>query len=239
MGCLQVGRSYFDFKAVEERDIRRWEKEVGAFSVDFNQVYQRLMIDLKTIHPSIVKRVIESEFSQQFYQIISENDFFKVREEEGDSFVYDFNKVIALVFLMSAPGVIANKFVYYSDKAYYLFLRSKSNEEDDLSVALTKSEQLINLVSCLSQVACEGETGSFFKLKHMDEKGLIKELMGKNEEITKFIIEDLFSIKGQKVESLSFKELKDKFGSDNYFFSSGYFREKAFQCIQSLSDKQK
>lgn len=246
MGCLNTGRSYFDFKTVEERDIRRWEKEIGAFTVDFNQVYQRLMVDLNNIHPSIVKRVLEQEFTPEFYRMISENDYFKLKPEtdskQGTStseVSYDFNKVVGVVYLLSSPGVLSNKYVYYTDKAYYLFLRSKSNEEDDLSQALTKSDQLTQLVSCLAEVACEGETGSFFKLKHLDEKGLIKELVKNLNEISKYIIEDLFTLKGQKVDALSFKELKDKFQNDSFFFSSGYFREKALECVANLNSTQK
>lgn len=244
MGCLQLGRSYFDFKNVEERDMRRWEKEIGAFSVDFNLVYQRLMVDLKTIHPSIVKRVLESEFSPEFYKVVSENPYFKVKQvdengQETGVEVYNFNKVVGLVFLLSAPGTLANKFTYYSDKAYYLFLRSKCNEEDDLSQALTKSEELRKVINCLTEVACEGETGSFFKLKQIEEKGIIKELLSKIDDISKYIMDDLFTVKDKQVESLSFKELKDKFGNDSYFFSGGYFREKALECISKLNEKTK
>lgn len=242
MGCLQLGRSYFDFKNVEERDMRRWEKEIGAFSVDFNLVYQRLMVDLKTIHPSIVKRVLETEFSPEFFKVVSENPYFKTKQldenlQETGVEVYDFNKVVGLVFLLTAPGTLANKFTYYSDKAYYLFLRSKCNEEDDLSQALTKSEELRKVITCLTEVACEGETGSFFKLKHIEEKGIIKELLSKIDVISQYIMEDLFTIKDKPVESLSFKELKDKFGSDSYFFSGGYFREKALECISKQNEK--
>lgn len=241
MGCLQVGRSYFDFKNVEERDIRRWEKEVGAFSVDFNQVYQRLMIDLNTIHPSIAKRVLESEFSTQFYRIVSENPFFRVnnnREETGEtSFTYDVNKVIGLVFLLSAPGILSNKFTHYSDKAFFIYLRGKANEEDDLSLALVKSEQLRLLVKSLVEISCEGETSSFFQLKGLEEHGLVKELKGKTDDITNYIINDLFTIKNQKMDTLSFKELRDKFSNDAYYFSGGYFREKALECIAAQNTR--
>lgn len=242
MGCLQVGRSYFDFKNVEERDIRRWEKDIGSFSVEFNQVYQRLMIDLDTIHQATVKRVLEQEFSQDFYKIVNENDYFKVKRtsDSGEvSISYDVNKIIGLVFLLSAPGIISNKFTYYSDKAFYVFLRSKANEEDDLSLALTKSHQLNILVSTLVEVACKGETGSFFKLKGLEEHGLIKELTSKQEVITDYIINDLFTLKNQKVDSLTFKELKEKFTNDSYFFSGGYFREKAIDCVTGLNQNRK
>ena len=239
MGCLQVGRSYFDFKNVEERDIRKWEKEIGSFSVEFNQVYQRLMVDLDSIHPSIVKRVIESEFSQDFYKIISENPFFKKTREETGEETLDVNKVVGLVFLLSAPGIVSNKFTYYCDKAFYVFLRSKANEEDDLSLALTKSEQLRLLISSFVEISCKGETGSFFKLKGLEEHGLIKELTNKQEEITNYIINDLFSIKNQKVDTLSFKELKDKFTNDAYYFSGGYFREKALECVAAQNAERK
>jgi len=234
MGCLQVGKSYFDFKNIEERDIRKWEKDVGAFSVDFNQIYQRLMVELTTLHPAMVKRVIESEFTQDFYKIFTQNEFFQVKsfDETGqESFVYDFNKVVGLVYLMSAPGMLNNKYTYYVDKAYFLFLRSKANEEDDLSLALDKSENLYKLVENLTEVACLGETTSFFTIKNLPEHGILKEINAKRPEISKFIVEDLFTLKGKQVQSLSFKELQEKFTNDSYFFTSGYFREKALECI--------
>jgi hypothetical protein len=236
MGCLQVGRSYFDIKNVEEKDLRKWEKEVGSFSVDFNQVYQRLMVDLETLNPVMVKRVIESEFSQDFYKIFNQNDFFKIKStDDAENFVYDFNKVVGLVFLMSAPGMMNNKFTYYIDKAYYLFLRAKANEEDDLSQALDKSDNLRKLVENLTEVACIGATNSFFAIKNLPEHGILKEINAKKSEISAFIIDDLFTIKNKQYESLSFKELKEKFTNDSYFFSSGYFREKALECIAKLN----
>ena len=236
MGCLNSGKSYFEIGNIDEKDLRKWEKDVGAFAVDFSQVFQRLMIDLKTIHPTIVKRVIESEFTSDFYAALNNTNFFKttIKSDDGSNVeVFDFDKVVSFIYLLSAPGVLANKFTHYSDKAYYLFLRAKANEEDDLSIGLQKCEHLTNLITNFTQVACLGETRAFFKAKSMEEKGIVREFESKISGIADFIIEDLFTIKNEKVNSLSFKELKDKFGNDQFFMSSGYIREKAFDYLAS------
>lgn len=233
MGCLQVGKSYFDFNNVEERDLRKWEKDIGSFSLDFNHFQQRFIIGSKSIHSTIVRRVVEATFSREFYRMIQENSFFKV-EQEGNSQDYlDINKILALTFLLTAPGLKCSSHCdKFFDKALYIYSKSKSNEEEDMSLAMTKNENLKEFVRTLVLTASEGEATSFFKIKSLDEKGIINKVAENVDKIVDFIIEDLFTgSKKERLESLSFSELNLRFSVDPFFFSGGYFREKAITCI--------
>jgi hypothetical protein len=49
-------------------------------------------------------------------------------------------------------------------------------------------------------------------------------------------MDSLFTVANNKVDVLSFKELKNKFDNDNYFFSSGYFREKATALLNNKNN---
>lgn len=235
MGCIQFGKSYFDLSNVEERDIRRWERDIGSFAIDFNQVYQKISHEVDAYSKPLIKRVSEQDFSAQFYRIFTETNFYE-KEVSGVS-MFDASKVAVQFFLLTSQGMIANKYSYYSDKTYFFYLRCKSREEEDLAQGLTKDEELKKFVSLLVEVACIGFPRVYFKVKGVDERGLIKEAESHIGDIADFVISDLFTVKGQKVDLLSFNELKERFGSDNYFFSSGYFRAKGIEYLQSLNKK--
>jgi hypothetical protein len=235
MGCIQFGKSYFDLNNVEERDIRRWEKDIGSFAIDFNQVYQKISHEVNAYKKPLIKRVTEQDFSSQFYRIFTETDFY-TKQVDGVE-MYDAAKVAVQFFLLTSQGMIANKYSYYSDKTYFFYLRCKTREEEDLAQGLTKDSDLKAFVSLLVEVACIGFPRVYFKVKNIDERGLIKEAANHIEDIADFVISDLFTVKGQKVDLLSFNELKERFGSDNYFFSSGYFRAKGIEYLQTLGKK--
>ena len=49
--------------------------------------------------------------------------------------------------------------------------------------------------------------------------------------ITEYVINDMFKVRDGYCQTLSYKDVKDKFVEDMFFFSSGYFRMKALECI--------
>lgn len=235
MGCMQFGKSYFEINNVDERDMRKWEKDIGCFAVDFNLIYQKISHEINSYKKGLIKRLSEDHFSATFYKIFSESTFFD-KDVNGVT-LYDAEKTSALFFLLTSQGMIANKYSYYSDKTYFLYLRSKTREEEDLAQGLTKDEELRKFVSLLIQVACIGLPKAYYKIKGIEERGIVLEVESHIADIAEYVIDDLFTVKGQKVDLLSFNELKERFGSDNYFFCSGYFRAKSVEYLQTLNKK--
>lgn len=234
MGCLQSGpKSYFEPDNSEEREIRKWEKEIGSFTVDFNMIHQKLSYSNDAYNSTVVKRISDQFFNQSFFKIIDKNPFFI----KGSDDSLDSNKVLALFFLLSTPGLITSKYNSYSDKAYYLYLRSRGNAEDDLDEALTKGESLRDFIKVLTEVACIGFAGAYYKHQGNGERGLIIEAKKGVDAMVDYIVDCIFTINGNKVDVLSFKELKNKFSNDIYFLSSGYIREKASEYLNKKEKK--
>lgn len=234
MGCLQTGkRSYFDVNNSEERQIRKWEKEIGSFSFEFNTLQQRLTNTSKAYSKSLIKKVCESMITPVFYSIFESSSFFY--EADGN---YNIQKVIALFFLLSSPAVVSNKHISYYDKSYYIYLKSRMNPEDELDEAFIKSSGLTEFISVLVKISCFGFLSAYYKAQSIPERGLVDELKEDEvDKVTLFIIEDLFSLGGNKVDVLSFKELSNKFSNDVFFMTSGYIREKTYCYLLKKKEK--
>ena len=235
MGCLQSGpKSYFETDNSEERSIRKWEKDIGSFTVDFNMIHQKLSYSNDAYYSAVIKRISDQFFNQSFFKVIEKNSFFLKGSDEN---ILDSNKIIALFFLLSTPGLITSKYNSYSDKAYYLYLRSRENAEDDLDEALTKGEKLREFIKLLTEVSCIGFAGSYYKIQGSEERGLIIEAKKGVDRMIDYIIDCIFTLNGNKVDVLSFKDLKNKFSNDMYFLSSGYIREKATEYLNKQEKK--
>lgn len=234
MGCIQIGKSYFESPIAEEREIRRFEKEIGAFAIDFNQVIQKLSSHSNTINFNTGKRVFEQFFNQSFIKIIDSPSFLAEKSEQKELLG---DKVNALIFLLTAQGMIANKYSYYSDKTYYFYQKCKLREEEDLAQGLTKDGEVRAYIKSLVQVACIDFPTTYYKSKNSEQKSIVNEMNINIEGITDYVMNDLFKVKLEALEILSFKELKEKFNSDSFFFSSGYIRGKAYEFLQSLAKK--
>lgn len=234
MGCLQTGKkSYFEINNSEEKQIRKWEKEIGSFSFDFNTLQQRLTNTSKSYSKTLIKKVSNTQISSFFYSIFENSSFFL--EEDGN---FNVQKTIALLFLLSSPAVVSNKHISYFDKSYFIYLKSRTNPEDELDEAFIKSSSLTEFIRILVQVSCFGFLKSYYKAQSIPERGLLDEL--KEEQVDKvslFIIEELFSLGGNKVDVLSFKELSNKFSNDVFFMSSGYIREMVYCYLLKRKEK--
>lgn len=227
MGCCQSGKSYFDINNADEKDIRRFEKEIGGFAIDFNVVNQKISSDTATFNADAIKRIVHEAFSQEFKKVVSDPFFVKSFNQSQ----LDATKIINLIFLVTSQGIVSSQYSSYPDKAYFFYIKSKSAEEEDLSRGLSKDSCLLNILKELTEVAL-AFSKIYFTIKKVDERGIVTEALSKLEEIAEFIAKDLFSYKGKEVDVLSFSELKEKFSSDPYFFSGGYFREKAVEYLQ-------
>lgn len=234
MGCIQVGKSYFEFPNSDEREIRKFEKEMGAFAVDFNQVIQKLSSHSSTLNYNTGKRVIEQFFNQSFIKLL---DYPAFLVDQSDPKAFNADKINVLVFLLTSQGMIANKYSYYSDKTYYFYQKCKVREEEDLSQGLTKDGEIRSYIMSLVQVACIDFPTAFYKSKNSEIRPIVNDMKSNLEGITDFLMNDLFKVKLESLEILSFKELKEKFNSDSYFFSSGYIRGKAYEHLQTLVKK--
>lgn len=235
MGCIQSGKGYFEVKNSEEQAIRLFEKEIGSFSIDFRQLQQKLIINPEKVSIPTVKRVVEQELCQGFYKVILENSYFTIEDTTDKSVFYNSNKVLALLFLLTAPSLINNQFTYYYDKAYYLFLKSKEDDSDDLNLGIEKNTSLISFFKLLVEISCVYFPSSYQTLKRIPASESLKNFSGKLDEITNFLIDDLFTIKGKKENSISFDELKNKFSSNSYYLTSGYIREMGFEYLKTLN----
>lgn len=235
MGCIQSGKGYFEVKNSEEQAIRMFEKEIGSFSIDFRQLQQKLIINPEKVSIPTVKRVVEQELCQGFYKVILENSYFTIEDTTDKSVFYNSNKVLALLFLLTAPSLINNQFTYYYDKAYYLFLKSKEDDSDDLNLGIEKNTSLISFFKLLVEISCVYFPSSYQTLKRIPSSESLNNFKDKLDEITNFLIDDLFNIKGKKENSISFDELKNKFSSNSYYLTSGYIREMAFEYLKTLN----
>lgn len=222
MGCINVSKSYFDINNSEERELRKWEKELGAYTIDFNQIHQKIAHKLTSISVKIIKRITEQHFSSAFAKLF-DNEFFFY---EGNKDEIDINKATILFFLLTSQGMITSSFSFYTDKSYYFYLQVKNREEEELSEALTKDSEMKKFIVSLIDVACVGFPRIYLKNTNQAEKGVVNEIANNKEAFAEFLMDDLFVIKGAPVEVLSFTDLKDKFGADNYFMNGGYIREK-------------
>lgn len=236
MGCVNTDTSYFNtYISEEESKIREWEKEISCFTVDFNTVYKKLLVDLEVINKIVAKRVIENQLSPEFYNVIERNEYFikTIKHEDTEFIGYDFNKVIALLYLLTAPGFLSNNYTNYFDKAYYLFIRSKSNEEDDLSHAFTRNINFNEIVKVLILTVSKGEVFSYLKLKEISDDRIINQVEENIDKIAEYIIEDFFTVDKKKVEFLSFEELNKKFSDFPYYFTGGHIREKSLEYLHN------
>lgn len=237
MGCIQTRKSYYDLSNVEEKHIRSWERELGAFSIDFNTIYQKICFTSNILSTGLVSKYSSELFSVELSKVIAENDyFFKIID--GNKFI-DAKKVTLLYYLLSTPGLINNNHTIYNDKAYYFYLNCKNQDELDLDEAIQKDDNLKSILGSLLEVACDGFSASYFKAKAISDKGILLEIKANMANTINYIIDDLFVVKSLKVESLSFKELKDRFANDNFFFTSGYFRLKSLECLNTGSINKK
>lgn len=235
MGCIQSGKGYFEIKHTDEQAIRLYEKEIGSFSIDFKQVQQKLIINHEKICPPTVKRIIEQELCQGFYKSILENSYFTKTDDSDKLNYYDSEKILSLLFLLTAPSLINNQNTYYYDKAYYLFLKSKEEDNDDLNIGLEKNSNLTKIFKLLVEIACVQFPQSYCNIKRITVPESIKSFSDKLESITNYLVDDLFTVKGKMENSISFDDLKNKFSYNSYYLSSGYIREMAFEYLKSLN----
>jgi len=235
MGCLQTGKkSYFEVNNSEEKMVRKWEKDIGSFSVDFNIIQQRLTIAGHSYNKSLIKKVCESLFSPVFYSIFENSKFFT--DVDGN---YNVEKIISLFFLLSSTAVVSNKHISYFDKSYYIYLKSRTNPEDELDEAFVKSSSLTEFIKSLIKISCIGFLSAYYKVHSIPERGLIGELSDDQiEKVSIFIINEIFSLGGNKVDVLSFKELSNKFSNDIFFLSSGYIREQTYNYFLNKKEKE-
>lgn len=227
MGCCQSGKSYFDINNADEKDIRRFEKEIGGFAIDFNVVNQKISSDTETLKADAIKRIVKDLFSEEFKKVVSDSFFVKADNQTQ----LDASKIISLIYLVTSQGIVSSQYASYPDKAYYFYIKSKSAEEEDLSRGLSKDSNLLSTLKDLTEVAL-AFSKIYFTVKKVDERGIVSEALNKLDDIAEFVAKDLFTIKGKEVDVLSFSELKEKFSSDPYFFSGGYFREKSVEYLQ-------
>lgn len=232
--CMKNSTSYLDPKNSEEKEIRRWEADIGSFQIDFNQIYQRIMHDRNVLNPKQVQKAASEEFSNNFTEFFNQTDYFN-QLTNGKTYLNSV-KVSYLFFLLTSQGIINNRSMNYPDKAYFLYLRSKDREEDDLSQGMDKhNERLRNVVRNLVEIACVVEPQVFMKARGVNREGTFKEIANNLDETVDHVIDDLFTLNKKSVDALSFKDLKDRFNSDNYFFSSGYMRVKAIEVLDLRS----
>lgn len=234
---MKASTSYLDPKNSEEREIRKWEADIGSFQIDFNQILQRIMHDRNILNLKQVQRASSEEFSNEFNEFFKQTDYFN-QLTNGKVFLNSV-KVSYLFFLLTSQGIINNRSMNYPDKAYFLFLRSKDREEDDLSQGMDKyNERLRSVVRNLVEIACIVEPQVFMKVRGVNREGTFKEIANNIEETVDHVIDDLFTLSKKSVDALSFKDLKDRFNSDNYFFSSGYIRVKAIEVLDLKAKNQ-
>ena len=235
MGCFgSTNKSYFEIDNAEEKGIRKFEKDNGSYTVEFNQILQKLSFASDVLKEGYIKQISEKFFGPNFYNSVIEGNEYFIVEVDGKKYL-DSNKVTALFFLLTCSGVVNNKSSCYIDKAYYLYLKGKGKPEDELDEGLTKDEYLLNFLKLLIEVSCLGFLSSYYKTQGIEKRGLILEIKSKTDALADSIIDSLFTVANNKVDVLSFKEIKNKFSNDTYFFSSGYFREQAIALLNIKS----
>lgn len=233
MGCIQIKKSYFNLDNIQERDIRRWEKEIGSYIIDFKEVNQKLCFSSKSIPYSILERIIKSDFSDELMKVFISSESYMINDNKMKSEEPLFNneKIIYTCFLLSSPCSLSSNSLFYNDKSYFLYANIKSFDEDSMEDAIFKNEDLLKKVVFDLVKATITLTAAYFKLKNVNDKGIIDEVNNHVNEICEYVINDMFKVRDGYCQTLSYKDVKDKFVEDMFFFSSGYFRMKALECI--------
>lgn len=234
--CLKTSMAYLDPKSNEEREIRNWEASLGCFSIEFNRCQQRIMNSRVKLPVRQVEKVMEEEFTQEFKVFLQAEDL--QTTVDGAKYIHA-EKLGYLFFLLSAQGIVYNNSTYYSDKAFFIYLRTKDREEDDLSQGIdSNNSRLKEVTRSLCQLACETIPRMYYKTSGLSREGFLEELHSAVDGATDLAIKDLFTVGGKLQDILDLKQLKGKFNEENFFFSSGFFREKAYEYMdQSRREK--
>lgn len=248
MGCIQIKKSYFNLDNVQERDIRRWEKEIGSYIIDFKEINQKLCFSSKSIPYSILERVIKSDFSDELMKVFISSESYMITDTDTNTDtnsnktdnlnktpLFNNEKIINTCFLLSSPCSLSSNSLFYNDKSYFLYSNIKSLDEDSMEDAIFKNEILLKKVIFDLVTATISLTEAYFKLKSLSDKGIINEVNKHVNEICEYIINDMFKVRDGNCQTLSYKDVKDKFVEDMFFFSSGYFRVKALECIELIN----
>lgn len=114
MGCTQFKREFYtDIEYDEEREIRTFEEEMGAFKKTLNQVLPRISIEDEVIDQIQLEDFLKTEFSEHFSKLIQNVYFIKIID--GKKY-YDVEKIKLLLFLLTKDTVVDNKNIKYHDK---------------------------------------------------------------------------------------------------------------------------
>ena len=64
MGCFgSTNKSYFEIENAEEKGIRKFERDNGSYTIDFNFILQKLSFATETLNKEYIKLISEKYFS--------------------------------------------------------------------------------------------------------------------------------------------------------------------------------
>lgn len=215
MGCWPGSvktEKYFEFNSnTEEKEIRAWEKSLGFFRDSFSHVSSLILIDEERIDPESINYILEKEFSMDFISKVAGNIYFKYRDSEE----YYTKRIMQLILLTTIHIELRNDIMSYYDKSSFIFSICNRLEEYRLNRPIEKfNETLVSLITDLTYISCVTLVDIFISTQTTKREGSFPEMKRCLTEITKLILDRIFSHGKQSLDSITFEELNSKFGSD-------------------------
>jgi hypothetical protein len=237
--------SYSQADNDEEVEIRNFEQDIGIYRKNISQVLPKICNKKDLIPFSILEDFILKDFSETFLKLVK-NDFFT--KEEGGVKYYDARRINLLFFLITKDHLIDNGLMKYNEKANFIFNFVRIEESENLSEPINQNDSsFVSFISDAVAISCEIIVNFYFECKKLKTDGYLIKLKNVQNEISEAIIKNLFKIKNESSEVITFEELRVLLIDQplpNYIFSSGWIRDYGWDYIlnqggaQNLENKQ-
>ena len=217
MGCgNEKSYSYCDSKYECENILRQYEEEVWkCFHKTFHSMIQKIASEKDVVSIRKVEDLFQTEYSPEMVAFIQA----KIKTDRG----YDVKKIKNILYL-TCPDmpVKAGKNVIH-DKIGYIYSRVKMNPDESMSSPMNKVDSdLAKLVEDFFDLACVTFVDGICKRK--GDVGDAEKIRNFKKEVVNQYIEDLFTVNGKKVDSITYAELEDKFKMNPFLFTTGDIR---------------
>lgn len=217
MGCgNEKSYSYCDSKYECENVLRQHEEEVWkCFHKTFHSMIQKIASEKDVVSIKKVEDLFQTEYSPEMATFVQE----KFKKDKG----YDVKTIKNILYLTSPDMPLkAGKNVIH-DKIGYIYSRVKMDPDESMSSPMNKVDNdLTKLVEDFFDLACiifvdgicnkKGEVGEAEKIRNFKK------------DVVNQYIEDLFTVNGKKVDSITYEELEDKFKTNPFLFTTGDIR---------------
>jgi hypothetical protein len=233
MGCLSIKLgNYVDVREDEEKHLREFELEIGAFTKSLNEILPKLCVEKEIIKTNNVEEFILRDFNQAFLSFIQKGYFYKTLN--GVQY-YDAKKVMLLLFLLSKDSYVNNGSKTYHDKASFILHFIRSRNDQNLSEPITENEDtFISFIDDLVDIACDGIVDSYIKQKNIQSQGFILRLKEIKSALSESLITHIFkNDDNSRSNVLTFESLNQLFSNDKSFLTSGQIREVGWNVLKN------